>query len=184
MTGSTALEGLLDWLVSDDELAVAFLQKYRVECIPMVCMDGVIAGTTHSAGYAYGGFKWHLEKSHKEIQNVKDFIKTLHENGDEFVLAGKLHGGMRYEGFPIDFLTSDPDIDQYMMNNTFGEWKPMDLNGGSLTIRPKGYFERHMVDEYRCLKTFGVHVNGNSVEQCYGCGRDRMINFARFFLKR
>ncbi len=183
VTGSTALEGALDWLTSGDERAEKFLREYRLECIPMVCVDGVIAGATHSAGYGYGGYKWHLEKSPKEIQNVKDFLQGLHEQGDKFVLAAKLHGGMTYAKFPIDYYSSTIELDRQLKGNKFGFWQPLDIPN-SIAIRPKGYFERHMLDTYDLKELCAVHVNGETKEFCYGCGRDLMINFVDYLNKK
>ena len=56
VTGSFSAEGMLNWAVSDDPMAVAFLNEYVLEFVPMVCIDGVIAGSTHSCGYGYSGW--------------------------------------------------------------------------------------------------------------------------------
>ncbi len=183
VTGSTSVEAAIDWLLSDDEKAVKFLEKYRFECIPMVGVDGVVYGSTHSAGYGYGGNTYHFEPAPLEVQNVKDFVRGLYKDGDEVVFAGKLHGGMRYtHKHAIDYLTASPRLDHYLKENKYGYWQPY-WHGGSLTIRPLGYFERFVLDEFLLTEVFGCHVNGKSKEACYGCGRDLMITLANYLEK-
>lgn len=182
-TGSVATEAAIDWLLSDDERAVRFLEKYRFECIPMVGIDGVICGATHSAGYGYGGHTYHLNPSPLEVENVKNFVRSLHKNGDEIVFAGKLHGGMRYtDKHAIDYLTASPLLDHYIRENPYGAWQPT-LHDWSLTIRPYGYFERFTVDEFLVTEVFGCHINGTTKEICYECGKDLMITLANYLEK-
>lgn len=183
VTGSTSIEAAIDWSLSDDPIAKRFLEKYRFECIPMVGVDGAVYGSTHSAGYGYGGDTYHLDPAPLEVQNVKDFIKKLARDGDEIIFAGKLHGGMRYTSHhPIDYLTASIKLDHYLKENKYGYWQPV-YRPGSLTIRPLGFFERFVQEELLLSEVFGCHVNGISKEACYGCGKDLMITLANYLEK-
>lgn len=181
VTGSTSIEAAIDWLLSDDPKAAAFLEKYHFECIPMVGVDGVVYGSTHSAGYGYGGNTYHLDPAPREVQNVINFVRSVvHDEGREIVFAGKLHGGMRYTTrHIIDYLTASPTLDHYLKENKLDYWQPH-WTGNALTIRPLGYFERFVLDEFLVTEVFGCHVNGKSKEACYYCGRDLMRVLANY----
>jgi len=53
--GSWGVEGIVRHLLAEESQDL--LRRYTFRIVPMVCVDGVIAGASHSAGYGYGG--WH-----------------------------------------------------------------------------------------------------------------------------
>ncbi len=87
--GSFGVEGLVNYLLCEGK---ELLQKYVFKIIPMVGIDGVIAGVTHSAGYGYSGKNWHKKPAPDEIENAKNAIRKWVAIGGELVLAGKLRG--------------------------------------------------------------------------------------------
>ncbi len=184
VTGSFSAEGMLNWVVSDDPLAVAFLNEYVLEFVPMVCVDGVIAGATHSCGYGYSGWNWHLEPAPEEIQNVRDYARKLGKSGREFVLAAKLHGGQALQ--PVkprpDCLSNNQEIYDALMKYTTEYWNPRDTK--AVAERPPGYFERFMQDEFAVRDIYGVHVQGTTPEKLRHCGRDLMIATVKFLNDR
>ena len=175
-TGSAGLEGMLDYLVSDNDDARLFLDNYKFECIPMVSVDGVIAGTTHSAGYGDGGRWWHKENAPQEIENVRKLAFELADSGMEFALAGKFHGGMSLEPVhTIDYMSSSVKLHRAMRTHTTEFWNPIQtpaVISSTLTIRPLGYFERFMLDNFELYNVFAVHVQGTSFDNLRYCGRD------------
>lgn len=178
MTTSYAAEGMLNWLVSDDPLAVRFLNEYVVEFIPMVCVDGVIAGATHSAGYGYGGAQWAEEPSPDEIQNVKDLTRKLVKSGQTIVLAAKIHGGQFMGKGGMDFIASNERLHAALLKYKTEYWNPS--KASKTTIRPQGYFERFMVDEFDLGDVFGMHVQGESEDDLRFCGRDVLIAAVKY----
>ncbi len=89
-TGSWGIEGLVRYLISEN--ANSLYNDYVFKIIPMVSIDGIIAGSTYSAGYGYGGWCWHLNPGPLEIENVKTSIKNWVKQGYDLKFAGKLHG--------------------------------------------------------------------------------------------
>jgi len=173
--GSFAAEGVVNLLCqSDDPKLCRFLERFVLKFVPMVCVDGVIAGATHSAGYGYGGHRWHEKPSPNEIENVKNAARQWAHQGYRFALAGKIHSGMTLQ--PVhrtDVLTSDPELRDVLIENMAARvgdvWNPRQLD---LQVRPKGYFERFMLDEFDLRKTFATHAQGTSPENArrYGEG--------------
>lgn len=167
--GSFGVEGLVDYLLNEGK---ELLSKYVFKIIPMVGIDGVVAGATHSAGYGYSGFNWHKEPSPKEIENAKNAIRGWVNNGGEIVLAGKLHGA----SYPNvsrgldDILACNEnlrstfyrEIKRYLGDS----WNPGSYNINSewhtysseLAVREKGYFERFIMDEFGTDHVFGTHI--------------------------
>lgn len=171
--GSFAVEGMVDYLLNDNLCTKALLEKYIVKIVPMVCVDGVIAGGTHSAGYGYGGHHWHEEPAPEEIQNIKEQIRKWNAEGFEVVLAGKIHSGMTMQptSHCIDMISSDQHLINDLCGNSTEYWKPA---RGQLEIREKGYFERFMADEFGLRKTYGTHVQGNTPDALRQCGKDML----------
>lgn len=167
--GSFGIEGLVNHLLSDCR---ELLQKYVFKIIPMVGIDGVIAGATHSAGYGYSGKNWHKDPSPDEIENAKNAIRKWVSEGGELVLAGKLHGA--------SYPNATHGLDDILacnekLRSTFyrgikeffgGDWDPGSYNinfewhtySSELGIRDKGYFERFIMDEFGCDRVFGTHI--------------------------
>ena len=177
--GSWGIEGVVRRLLASESKKL--LQRYTFKIVPMVCVDGVIAGATHSAGYGYGGCRWHEEPAPAEIENVKSAIKQWVKQGYRLKLAGKLHGGYRLSATqkdaPVvkdqDTLTSNPAIRDALKRYTDEFWRgiPTDLQ-----IRPKGFFERFMLDEFNFGNIFGTHIQGATPENARRCGEGLMKN--------
>ena len=180
-TGSFAFEGLLNELLSDSPQIRDVRLAFRFFLVPMVGVDGVIAGSYHSAGYGYGGLRFHLERCPDEIANVKRFAHSLAEQGLEIVLAGKVHGNWNYTHDIVDFMSADPMLCQTVRENRTEIWNPRD-DVIDETVRPKGYFERFMMDELGVNSVFGLHINGYSPDNLRCKGRD-LLRALIMFLK-
>jgi hypothetical protein len=172
--GSWGIEGVVRRLLAPESREL--LQRCTFRIVPMVCVDGVIAGASHSAGYGYGGCRWHEEPAPAEIENVKRAIRKWIEHGCRLRLAGKLHGGsglgegmMKYQ----DTITSSRTLSDALMRYTDAFWRgiPNDLQ-----IRPKGLFERFMLDEFDFKDTFATHIQAATPENARRCGEGLMRN--------
>jgi len=168
--GSFGMEGLMESLLNDKKY---LLDNYVFKIVPMVGIDGVIAGATHSAGYGYSGYNWGHEKSPEEIENVKEYIRKNVADGYKIVLAGKLHGAACPaidKGIDC-YLTSDQKVLDLMNDGTAayynGNWQPGRWNSDSsfeIGLSPEpaprnvGYFERFIMDEFSTANVFGTHV--------------------------
>ena len=178
--GSWGVEGLVRFLLSDACRSVR--QRYVFRIVPMVCVDGVIAGAGHSAGYGYGGSRWHEEPAPAEIQNVKNAVREWVAQGGRLKLVGKLHGGNRLwpDQGPErwqNFLAGDPGVLRMLKRHTDAYWRGH-TRDSSLTIRPSGYFERFVLEEFGCPRAFGVHIQGSTPENARLCGEGLMKNIA------
>ena len=172
MTGSYALEGLVDELACGSGTALDMLKRFRFFVVPMVGVDGVIAGSYHSAGYGYGGLRFHREDyCPEELANVKIFARSLAAGGSSVVLAGKVHGNWTLKDGPVDFMASDRTLCRKVYEKRTEAWCPAE-EAVILTYRPKGYFERFVNDELGLNAVFGCHVNGSSPEELRIKGRD------------
>ena len=175
--GSWGIEGVVRRLLASE--SEELLQRYTFKIVPMVCVDGVIAGATHSAGYGYGGGRWHEEPAPDEIENVKSAIREWVEQGYRLKLAGKLHGGSYLRSTQEqalnsqDTLTANPAISDALRRYTDEFWvgKPTDLQ-----IRPPGFFERFMLDAFGSRNTFGTHIQAATPENARLCGEGLMKN--------
>ena len=175
--GSWGIEGVVRRLLAPDSKKV--LQRYTFKIIPMVCVDGVIAGATHSAGYGYGGGRWHEEPAPAEIENVKRAIREWVELGYRLKLAGKLHGGshltstqegaLRWQ----DTITMCAAISDALARHTDEFWvgRP-----NPLQIRPPGFFERFMLDAFGFGDVFATHIQAATPENARRCGEGLMRN--------
>jgi len=180
---SWGVEGVVRRLLAEESRDL--LQRFTFRIVPMVCVDGVIAGATHSAGYGYGGGRWHEDPAPAEIENVKRAIREWVGLGDRLKLAGKLHGGFGLRGSQQsalacqDTLTSNPAIRDALMRYTDGFWvgKPTELQ-----IRPRGFFERFLLDELGSSDTFGTHIQGTTPENARRCGEGLVKNIAAWLL--
>ncbi len=166
-TGSWGIEGLVGAL-----LGPAF-RDLRSRCtfkiVPMVGIDGVVAGAHHSAGYGYGGSRWHEDPSPTEIETVKNGMRQWVNQGYRLKLAGKIHG---HHGFGMGDCLCDgvktplPALKQAfeegLVQYSRGNWP---VNRGQVTIRPEGFFERFVLDEFGVLETFATHICGGTPNQ-------------------
>ena len=166
--GSFAIEGLVDYLLNEDK---SLLDRFVFKIIPMVGIDGVVAGATHSAGYGYSGFNWGKDISPREIENCKAAIRSWVNDGYEIKLAGKLHGAS-YPNVTVgfdDILACNPKVLEDLREGArqyYGNWVPGGYNAdlewehniNDIGIRNIGYFERFIMDEFGTDKVFGTHV--------------------------
>lgn len=180
MTGSFAAEGYLDYLVSGAEEVEAALNKYIFEIIPMVGIDGVIAGCTHSAGYGYGGQWWHYEdEAPQEVKNVKNFIRELAKSGQTFPLTGKIHGYGHFSFPNSDYIANNKRLYDALDKNASG-WIVDPPNkyqmANSMGIREKGLYERFMLDEFDPEHIFCCHIGGLDQDGSRAAGKGLMQN--------
>ena len=178
--GSWGIEGVVRRLLAPESRDL--LRRYTFQIVPMVCVDGVIAGATHSAGYGYGGGRWHEEPAPDEIENVKRALRAWSADGYRFKLAGKLHGGSyllaaqeHASHGSQDVLTSRPEIQEGFQRHTDDYWfgKPTPLQ-----VRPRGFFERFMLDDFGLSDTFGTHIQAATPENARRCGEGLMRNLS------
>ena len=176
---SWGIEGVVRRLLSDE--CRDLLQRFTFKIAPMVCVDGVIAGATHSAGYGYGGGRWHEEPAPAEIENVKRAIHEWVEQGYRLKLSGKLHGGYGLRSTQEvalsaqDTLTSSLAVQEALKRHTDEFWVGMPTE---LKIKPKGFFERFMLDAFGFSDTFGTHIQGATPENARLCGEGLARNMA------
>ncbi len=182
--GSWGLEGLVRELL--DGRNKSLLDRYVFKIVPMVCVDGVIAGATHSAGYDYGGKRWHHEPTAKEIQNVKEAMRGWVADGFKLRLAGKIHGGQSLKPTAAlavaanDVVAGDEALWQVLTSHTSEFWQPKTFLAGKAQIRPAGYFERFVLDEFGVSVVFGTHIQGHSPDGARQCGAGLMQAMAAF----
>ena len=172
--GSLGIEGVVRRLLAPECKAVR--QRYVFQIVPMVSIDGVIAGARHSAGYSYGGCHWHEESSPAEIENVKRAIAEWVGQGYRLRLAGKLHAGSVYgEGMleSQDVLASNPALMDALTQYRDEYWRGIHT---PLAIRPKGLFERFMLDAFKFGDTFATHIQAPTPENARRCGEGLMRN--------
>ena len=183
--GSWGIEGVVRELLGGAPRDV--LQRYTFKIVPMVCVDGVLAGTQFSAGYGYGGWRWHEEPAPVEIENVKCVLREWVGEGYRLKLGGKLHGGFALltsqdKAAPSqNFLTSLPEIRDALMRDTDAFWVgvPSDLQ-----TRPPGYFERFLLEEFGLGHSFGTHIQGATPENARKCGEGLMRNIAAWLMEQ
>ena len=183
--GSWGIEGVVRRLLAEESKGL--LQRYTFKIAPMVCVDGVIAGATHSAGYGYGGWRWHEEPAPAEIENVKRALRGWIGGGYRLKLAGKLHSGhallptQEEAANSQNVLTSSPEIRDALTRHTDECWigKVSDLQ-----IRPLGYFERFLLDTFGLSHTFATHIQGATPENARRCGEGLMQNIAAWLMEQ
>lgn len=178
--GSWGIEGVVRRLLSDDFAQLR--RKFVFQVVPMVCVDGVLAGATHSAGYGYGGFRWHENPAPAEIENVKKAVREWVGQGYRVKLAGKLHGGNRLlcgppAGRPAqDIKAGSRETLEMLRRHRDEYWRAETGKSGGLEIRPPGYFERFINDEFGCPDVFCTHVQGETPEGARLCGEGLASN--------
>ena len=181
VTASMGLEGLVQQLLAKESKEL--VRRFVFRIVPMVCIDGVVAGGTHSAGYGYGGNRWHEDPSPVEIENVKTAVRNWVEKGSHLTLAGKLHGGQcllptrEMSLSHHDILTSDQVLRKTLVQCSDHYWNP---DGRDLTIRPKGFFERFLLDEFSFRSSFGTHLQGTTPDAVRNCGAGLMRAIAAY----
>ena len=182
-TCSYAIEGMINHLISHAPECDAALKKFTFYIAPMVGVDGVIAGSYHSAGYGYGGRLFHRDNPPEEIDNVKKLLRSIVDGGHELALAGTLHGkwSMALDPFqnPVNFLAASPKLEQALYRGETKDWRPAHWEG-SLLIRPQGFFSRYTIDEFGLHDVFECHASGHSIEQIRNLGRDLLKALLKF----
>lgn len=178
--GSPGIEGLVGRLLAPDCRPV--LARCVFQVVPMVCIDGVIAGARHSAGYSYGGFHWHEEPAPAEIENVRRAIRSWVAGGYRLKLAGKLHAGSGYgRGMKKyqDLKTASAELRDILSRDTDEHWRavPEDLQ-----IRPRGLFERFLLDDFGFSFTFATHIQGADPGEARLSGEGLARNIARWLM--
>ncbi len=173
VTTSFAAEGLINHLLDKKDKKVnQILEKYIFKIVPMVSIDGVIVGATYSAGYGYGGFRWHESPAPKEIENIKEATKRWVREGYKMVVAGKIHGGQQLlSDMPKrrpDIIVSEASLRDVLVSTKDKYWNPI---ARDLAIRPRGYFERYLLDEFGFKICFGTHVQGGEPDDAKKCGK-------------
>ena len=176
--GSWGIEGVVRRLLSAESKEV--LQRCTFKIVPMVCVDGVIAGATHSAGYGYGGGRWHEEPAPAEIENVKRAIREWVGQGYRLKLAGKLHSGSALTSIQCkealahnDTIASNQAVSDALRRYTDDYWLG---NPTPLQIRPIGFFERFMLDAFGLGNIFATHIQAATPENARRCGEGLMKN--------
>lgn len=200
---SWAAEGILNSILSDDACVQAFLSKHILCLIPMVSVDGVVAGSIHTAGYGFAPFRYQHEPIPQELGNIRSLLRQLKERGLEVVLAGKLHSGWSMEPqYPMHFTATNAALIRALLDNQTDYWK-VDIpdrkidqlvfsnftvkptgsiltNQELLSIPPEGSFERAALDDTGCQAIFNCHVQGKTSEDMRFCGRDLQKALMRF----
>ncbi|MBQ4037348.1 MAG: hypothetical protein IJC84_04405 [Clostridia bacterium] len=181
--GSFAIEGAVDYILHKRP---DLLERYTFKVVPMVGIEGVVCGASHSAGYGYSGNNWAFDKSPEEIENVKQAMKRWTQDGYCLRMGVKMHGAQRpgfFKGVD-DIIAYDLDVLECLragLRDYYGgQWEPFGTPLEAV-IRPKGYFERYIMDEYKTNYVVGTHVvESDAGETSVDGGRALMHAIARF----
>lgn len=192
--GSFGIEGLVDYLLNEGK---QLLDDFVFKIVPMVGIDGVVAGATFSAGYGYSGYNWINGSAPKEIQNVIDAIHQWVDDGMRIKFAGKLHGA----SYPNVTKGLDDIIacNQLVLDTLRkgvsefynGTWVPgsynedlrWEQNLNTISIRDKGYFERFIMDDFGIDFVFGTHILEEQPEDTRNGGKAIMHGVELFLNK-
>jgi len=186
-TGSWGIEGMVRALLSPSLRDLR--RRYIFKIVPMVGIDGVVAGAAISAGYGYGGYRWHEEPSPKEIQNVKAAMRAWARQGYRLKLAGKLHGFESFKGGDTlcdGIMTASEALRATAAEGlaryarTAGKQEPGRGHHGKLAIRPHGFFERFVLDEFGVYDVFATHITGDSPDAARVGGEALMQGVANY----
>lgn len=179
IVSSYAAEGMLDFLISGDPDAEWLLERYIFRMVPMVSIDGVMAGCVHSAGYGYGGSRWNDPVSPRELENIKDYARKLAASGQRIVFAAQMHSAQTmdrtlkdcYDGHEIDFYTHNEPLYKTLLTHTTEYWNPYP-NACTLEMSAVGFFNRFLIDNFNVNDCFCTHVQGSNPDEGRFCGRD------------
>ena len=176
IVGSYAAEGMINFLLTGDPDAEWLLDNYVFRIVPMVSIDGVIAGCVHSAGYGYSGAHWNDPVSPRELENVKDLLRELKASGQKIAFAAQLHSGQTMDRYPgdghdIDFYTHNIKLYKTLLTQATEYWDPSP-NACSVKMSALGFFNRYLIDNYNVNDCFCTHVQGETPDVGRLCGRD------------
>jgi len=172
VTTSFAVEGMVSVLLSEE--ASRALDKYVFEIVPMVSIDGVVAGSTFSGGYGFHTARWQESPSPPEIENVKQAVAGWAAQGYRFVLAGKMHGGQcipKPGSGHMDIRTNDPRLRDVLTSTVDEYYHP---RAQDLSLGFPGRYERYLYEEYGVRVTFSNHAQGEDPDGVRGYGRGLM----------
>ena len=103
-------------------------------------------------------------------------------------LAGKVHGAQSpflNKGMD-DIIAYDLDLLETFragLKEYYGEWEPYGGKHLEAAMRPKGYFERYIMDECKTNYVFGTHIAEGTAEISIDGGKALMHSVARFLDK-
>lgn len=176
IVSSYSAEGMLDFLISGDPDAEWLLERYVFRMVPMVSIDGVVAGCVHSAGYGYGGLLWNVPFSPRELENIKDYVRKLAASGQRIAFAAQLHSSQTMDRYPgdgheINYETHNERLYKTLLTQTTEYWDPSP-NNSYLIMSEVGFFNRFLIDNFNVNDCFCTHVQGSNPDEGRFCGRD------------
>lgn len=113
---SWIMEGIIDYLTSDNEQAIELRSKYIFKIIPMLNPDGVINGNyrTSLAGVDLNRFWCKPDKfKHPTIYHVKEMISNMNKRSKKIGLILDLHGHSKKQGIFLYSCIPDKSISKY-----------------------------------------------------------------------
>ena len=131
------------------------------------------------------------EPSPKDIQNVKSAMREWVREGYRLKLAGKLHGMESFklgdtlcDGILTAYVglrqTVTDGVAEYARSAFKQDWK---RRFPDLAIRPRGFFERFVLDEFGLYDLFATHIAGDSPESARRGGEVLMHGLAGYLLR-
>ena len=179
-----SLEGIVRSLLQNRQEEL--LNRCTFKIVPMVSVDGVIAGTTYGAGCAcLTAPAWGANPSPPEIENLKRAIHHwIDDDKYNLILAGKLHSIQCFTDVEVvspivlrnwdgkkrygDGETADPLLREFLLKTTDDWWSPTRVG---LRLESGGSnFEMYLVRRFHFLSTFAAHTAGDNAEDARRCG--------------
>ena len=179
-----SLEGIVRHLLRKRQEDI--LNQCTFKIVPMVNVEGVLAGTMYGAGYhCLTTPAWGANPSPPEIENLKRAINHwINDEKYNLILAGKLHSPQCFtdaEAIPHDSLlhpdgkrrygdghTADPLLRDFLLETTDDCWNPAAVG---LRLESGGSnFEMYLVNHFHFLSAFAVHLFGDNAEEARRCG--------------
>ena len=178
-----SLEGIVRGLLQNRQEHI--LNQCTFKIVPMVNVEGALAGTMYGAGYNCLTVAWGANPSPPEIENLKLAINHwINDEKYNLILAGKLHSPQCFtdvEAIPHDLLlhpngkrrygdgdTADPLLRDFLLKTTDDYWNPARVG---LRLESGGSnFEMYLVNQFHFLSAFAVHLFGDDAEDARRCG--------------
>jgi hypothetical protein len=113
---SWIMQGIIDYLTSDNEQAIELRSKYIFKIIPMLNPDGVINGNyrTSLAGVDLNRYWCKPDKfKHPTIYHVKEMISKINKRSRKIGLILDLHGHSKKQGIFLYSCIPDKSISKY-----------------------------------------------------------------------